>query len=180
MIRRAAALACLLAGLGAAAAADPAVPEPQGYRGEPYRAPVPDTLAGATVLDAAGTADWQAQGAVLIDVLPATRRPAGLPAGTLWRAPVHETLPGAVWLADTGYDRLAPEVERGFVAALERLSHGDRGAALVFFCKADCWMSWNAARRAVALGYGRVGWFPGGTDAWAAEGRALVPAVPAD
>ena len=57
---------------------------------------------------------------------------------------------------------------------------GDRAAALVFFCKADCWMSWNAARRAVALGYGRVGWFPGGTDAWAAEGRALVPAVPAD
>ena len=50
----------------------------------------------------------------------------------------------------------------------------------MFFCKADCWMSWNAARRAVALGYGRVAWFPGGTDAWAAVGRALVPAVPAD
>lgn len=173
-------LAAALALIASGALADPSVPEPQGYRGEPYLAPVPDTLAGATVLDAAGVADWQARGAVLIDVLPAVRPPSGLPEGTIWRAPRHDSLPAAVWLPGTGYDRLSPADEAAFAAALERLSGGDRNAALVFFCKADCWMSWNAARRAVTLGHRRVAWFPGGTDVWAADGRPLVPATPPD
>lgn len=162
----------------AAPAGAQTVPEPPDYRGEPYRAPVPATLAGATVLDAAGTAQWQARGAVLIDVLPVVRRPAGLPAGTVWRQPPHESIPGAVWLPDTGYDRLAPQVEAAFAAALGRLSGGRPDAPLVFFCKADCWMSWNAAKRAVALGYTAVGWFPGGVEAWQAAGGTLAPARP--
>ncbi|HRO13492.1 MAG TPA: PQQ-dependent catabolism-associated CXXCW motif protein [Paracoccus sp. (in: a-proteobacteria)] len=150
----------------------------QPYHGEPYRAPVPDTLAGATVLDAAGTADWQARGAVLIDVLPQIRKPEGLPPGTIWRPPGHDTLAGAVWLPGTGYDRLAPADEAGFAAALDRLARGDKAAPLVFFCKADCWMSWNAAKRALSFGHTQVGWFPGGTDDWLAEGRDMEPAVP--
>ena len=175
--RRAAllALACVW---GGAAAADPAVPEPTGYHGEPYRSAVPDTLAGATVLDATGTAEWQARGAVLIDVLPRVRKPAGLPPGTLWRDLPHDTIAGAVWLPGTGYDRLPPAAEAEFAAALDRLTGGGKAVPLVFFCKADCWMSWNAAKRAVALGHARVGWFPGGTDDWQAEGRALIPATP--
>ena len=47
---------------------------------------------------------------------------------------------------------------------------------MLFFCKTDCWMSWNAAKRAVARGHSQVGWFPGGVDDWQAEGRELVPA----
>lgn len=175
--RRAALLVLACTG-GADAAADPAVPEPAGYHGEPYRSAVPDTLAGATVLDAAGTADWQARGAMLIDVLPRVRKPAGLPPDMLWREPVHDTIAGAFWLPGTGYDRLSPAVETEFRVALNRLTGGDKAVPLVFFCKADCWMSWNAAKRAVALGHARVGWFPGGTDDWQAEGRALAPATP--
>ena len=174
MNRLAAALAMLLLAAAAAVAAPP--PEPQGYRGEPYRAPVPETLAGATVLDLAGTEAWRARGAVLIDVLPEVRRPENLPEGTLWRAPAHRTIPGAVWLPGTGYDVLAPRDEAAFFAALDRLTQGDRTAPLVFFCKTDCWMSWNAAKRAVARGHSQVGWFPGGVDDWQAEGRELVPA----
>lgn len=175
MIRRAAALALLLA---AAPTHADAPAEPPGFRGAPYNAPVPDRLTGGSVLDAAATARWQAEGAVLIDVLPQIRRPEGLPEGTLWRAPGHETIPGAVWLPDTGYDRLAPPLESDFYAALDRLTGGDRSAPLVFFCKADCWMSWNAARRAILRGHSRVGWFPGGTDAWQQAGRELQPATP--
>lgn len=161
-----------------ASPASAAPPEPPGFRGEPYRAEVPDSLAGATVLDLAGVQAWRIQGAVLIDVMPQVRKPDGLPADTLWRQPVHSTIPGAVWLPDTGYDRLAPQDETAFGAALDRLSGGDRTAPLVFFCKADCWMSWNAAKRAVLRGHSRVGWFPEGTDGWLAGGGELVPAVP--
>ncbi len=181
MRRGVAVLALMLAAAAAPVADAPAAfpAEPPGFRGAPYNAPVPATLSGGTVLDAVATARWQAGGAVLIDVLPQRRRPEGLPPGTLWRAPVHETIPGAVWLPDTGYDRLAPQVEAGFDAALDRLTGGDRAVALVFFCKADCWMSWNAARRAILRGHTRVGWFPGGTDDWAAAGRPLQPATAA-
>ncbi|WP_134724929.1 PQQ-dependent catabolism-associated CXXCW motif protein [Paracoccus luteus] len=177
MTARAAAVLAVAALLCAPAAAQ-TVPEPPGYHGEPYRAPVPATLAGATVLDAGGTAEWQAQGAVLIDVLPQVRRPDGLPAGTVWRQPVHLSIPGAVWLPDTGYDRLSPQAQAGFAAALEWLTAGDKGAALVFFCKADCWMSWNAARRAVEMGYASVAWFPGGVEDWQAAGGELTEIAP--
>ena len=37
-------------------------------------------------------------------------------------------------------------------------------------------MSWNAAKRALALGYGNVAWFPDGTDAWEALGLPLSQA----
>jgi PQQ-dependent catabolism-associated CXXCW motif protein len=54
----------------------------------------------------------------------------------------------------------------------------------VFYCLASCWMSWNAAKRALAIGYRHVAWYPDGTDGWAAdhlplELRTPVPRPPA-
>ena len=46
-------LASALALLMLAGPAAAAPPEPQGFHGEPYRSPVPATLAGATVLSLA-------------------------------------------------------------------------------------------------------------------------------
>ena len=43
---------------------------------------------------------------------------------------------------------------------------------LVFYCLRSCWMSWNAARRALAIGYTNVVWYPDGTDGWE---DALLP-----
>jgi rhodanese-related sulfurtransferase len=34
-------------------------------------------------------------------------------------------------------------------------------------------MSWNAAKRAIGLGYRNVIWYPDGTDGWAAAGLPL-------
>ena len=34
-------------------------------------------------------------------------------------------------------------------------------------------MSWNAAKRALALGYAHVAWYPEGADGWAAAGLPL-------
>lgn len=155
-------------GLGTAAWAE--VPEPAGYRGEPYRAPVPATLSGALVLDdAAAHALWWA-GAAFVDVLPAPPRPADLPEGTLWRDAPHDSIPAAIWLPNTGYAGLDPVTRAYFLAGLETATGGDRDAPVVLFCARDCWMSWNAGRRALAQGYTRVAWYPGGIDDWRARG----------
>jgi len=39
-------------------------------------------------------------------------------------------------------------------------------------------MSWNAAKRALALGYKNVAWYPDGTDGWEAAGLPLHEAKP--
>ena len=46
---------------------------------------------------------------------------------------------------------------------------------LVFLCaSARCWLSYNAALRAVRLGYADVRWYRGGIEAWGAGGGALA------
>ena len=53
-------------------------------------------------------------------------------------------------------------------------------APLLFYCLKDCWMSWNAAKRAIALGYRHVYWFPEGTDGWTEAGGTLQAGAPAE
>lgn len=170
--------AALIAILLAAPAQGQTVAEPDGYRGEPYRAPVPATLVGAQVIDTARAMDLHGQGVPFLDVLPRKKRPENLPPGTLWVEEVHRTIPGAVWLYDTGYQELAPAETARLTEGLAAATHGDPAAPVVIFCKADCWMSWNAARRAVALGYSAVNWYPEGVDGWTAGGGELVVATP--
>ncbi len=173
--------AAIAVGLALAAPVAAQVPEPDGFRGEPYRAPVPASLAGATVIDADQALALHEQGAGFVDVFPRTRHPEGLPKGTFWREPQHLTIPGAVWLWDTGYQSLSPAEQARLENGLRQVTGGDPNAPVVIFCRADCWMSWNAARRAVDLGYTAVHWFPEGTDGWlAALGPDLVVAQPVE
>lgn len=144
-------------------------PEPDGYRTEAYRAPVPATLAGATVLTTAMAEELWRSGAGFVDVLPQAPKPAGLPEGTIWRDKPRHSIPGAIWLPNTGYGDLADDTLNYFQAGLRAASDNDTDAPLVFFCLEECWMSWNAAKRAVALGYSSVSWYPDGTDGWAFE-----------
>lgn len=155
------------------------VAEPPGYRMQDYKAPTPATLAGARVLSTtAAQALWQAHAAVFIDVLPQPPRPKGLPPGTLWQPPPRRDIPGSIWLPDVGYGALAAVMQDWFARKLAAASDGTHERLLVFYCLAGCWHSWNAARRALALGYRRVAWYPGGTDDWAAAGFALEPRTP--
>ena len=168
-----------LTALAPAAHAHDVPPEPEGYRMEAYRAPVPATLEGARVLTTdEAHALWE-EGAAFVDVLPRPPRPEGLPEGTIWRPARREDIPGSVWLPDTGFGALSPEDAAYLEAGLRAASGGDPGAPLVFYCKAECWMSWNAAKRArEELGYGSVAWYPEGTDGWAAAGLPLEPREP--
>ncbi|MEP9354486.1 PQQ-dependent catabolism-associated CXXCW motif protein [Xanthobacter sp. KR7-65] len=154
-------------------------PEPDGYRMDAYRAPVPATLAGARVLDTEQAAAlWRAQKAAFVDVLPRPPRPANLPAGTVWRDQPRPSIPGAMWLPNTGFGALSEETEAYLRAGLGAATRGDVNAPLVIFCQRECWMSWNAAKRAIAYGYRDVSWFPEGTEGWAAAGLPLEPVEP--
>ena len=166
---------CLAAGAAANSVAGDTPDEPAGYRTENYRMPVPATLQGARVIDTqAAEVLWRGKSAVFIDVLPRPVKPDNLPANTVWREASHRSIPGAVWLANVGYGVVPEPLLQAFQMQLATLTGGDKAKILVFFCLRDCWMSWNAARRAVSWGYGNVIWFPEGTDGWS---EALLPLV---
>jgi PQQ-dependent catabolism-associated CXXCW motif protein len=155
------------------------VAEPENFRMDEFRAPVPVTLKGAVVLDTDRAENlWQAGQALFIDVLPAPARPPNMVPGTLWLPKARHNIPRSLWLADVGFGHLSEGLENYFRRALDKATGGDKERPLVFYCLADCWMSWNAAKRAMGYGYARVHWYPEGTDGWAAAGLELAASKP--
>ena len=164
---RAALAGVMVLALASAAPAQQDTLEPEDYRTDNYRSPVPATLAGARVLTTEETeAIWRAKSGIFIDVLPRPPKPKNLPEGTVWRDKPRFSIPGSIWLPDTGYGRLAASTEDYLRQGLARSTKGNKSALLVIYCQADCWMSWNAAKRALSLGYSNVAWYPEGTDGW--------------
>ncbi len=175
----AAALCLGFAAAGVVHADEITVPEPDGYRTDAYRKPVPKTLTGARVIGADEAETLLKSGsAVFLDVYPRAPKPANLPAGTVWRDPTHMTIEGAHWLPNVGYGVLSPAFETYFKSRLARLTGDNPARPVVFFCLKDCWMSWNAGKRALSWGYTNVIWFADGTDAWQQAGFDLVKATP--
>jgi len=155
------------------------VAEPDQYRIDNYRAPVPATLAGARVLTTAeAEVIWREKTGAFIDVLPRPPKPANLPATTVWRDKPRFDIAGSIWLPDTGYGNLAADTEHYLKEGLAKATGGRRDTLLVIYCQANCWMSWNAARRALSYGYTHVAWYPDGTDGWERANLPLVEAQP--
>jgi PQQ-dependent catabolism-associated CXXCW motif protein len=179
MRRAAVATLGLFALAGGVAWAQQTPPEPSGYRMNDYRGPTPATLAGARVVTTAEAAELSNTGAAFVDVLPHAPRPANLPPGTIWREKPRMDIPGSIWLPDTGYGALAAVTEKYFHDGLASASGGDPRRWLVFYCLKNCWMSWNAAKRALSIGYKNVAWYPDGTDGWQAAKLPLREANPA-
>ena len=167
------ALACAVLILAGAVQAQPA-PAEHGYadedrdwgiaptnrlRQQPYHGPTPRQIPGAQVVQ---TRQLQAMlsglgSPILIDVLSEDG---------------HVTLAGAVWLsgAGRGANFLDP-VQSILTRLLAQLAGGDTARPMVFFCaNSQCWLSYNAALRAVAAGYSNVYWYRGGIEAWTAAG----------
>lgn len=144
-----------------------AAPEPDGYRLDDYQSGTPLTVEGRAALDtAAARRLWETHAAVFIDVLPAPRRPDNLAPGAIWAPVPRRDIPGSIWLPEVGRGVLSEPIETWFRSSLERLSAGDKAATLVFYCRGDCWMSWNATKRALAWGYAGAQWYRDGTDGW--------------
>lgn len=143
------------------------VNEPDDYKMEHYRGPVPMSLDGATVVGSESAhALWKTDRVAFIDVLPRAPKPKNLPKGTLWRDKPRHSIPGSIWLPNVGYGALADITHEYFKSGLAKVSNGDLDHPVVFFCLDECWMSWNAAKRAIEYGHTHVFWFPEGTDGW--------------
>ena len=150
-----------------------------GFRMERYRAPVPADIPGGITLDSAAVVSLHnSDDAIFIDVYP----PKGLgpdPLDGHWViTETRESIPGAIWLPEVGRGHLEDDARDYFSRNLARLSEEDKAVSLVFFCTADCWQSWNAARRAIQLGYSNIQWYPLGSDGWQEIGQPLSRVYP--
>jgi PQQ-dependent catabolism-associated CXXCW motif protein len=149
-----------------------------GYRIAHYRAPVRQPPAGVGRIAPAAAAQLVAdRDAIFIDVLPAEgghREPDGR-----WRlASPHESIAGAHWFPEAGRGQPDPAIAQAFAKGIARLTQRQGGRMLILFCRADCWMGWNAAKRLRAMGYGNIWWLAQGTDGWRDLGLPLAPVRP--
>ncbi|MGQ0673821.1 MAG: rhodanese-like domain-containing protein [Hyphomicrobium sp.] len=150
-----------------------------GYRIARYRAPVPDEAPGARRVDLDAVEALVADpGTVLLDVMAAEGAGPD-PATGEWRlSKPRQHIPGSVWLPEVGRGVLDPGIEHYFKSHLDRLTGGDKSRRILIYCLADCWMGWNAAKRAASYGYTAVHWYPEGTDGWRDWDGPLAPAMP--
>ena len=143
-----------------------------------YRAPTPSTVASGVVLETDVAHElWRSGNAVWIDVLPAPRRPPNLPTPALWMpfAPIRHF--GQPRLPDVGRGALSPELERYFRDHLDVATKSRRDTPVVFYCLADCWMGWNATKRAASWGFTRLYWYRDGIDGSAGGGSRTGPGL---
>jgi PQQ-dependent catabolism-associated CXXCW motif protein len=152
----------------------------QGYRVADYRSPLPQAPPAGQRIDTRGIQRLLEEAdPVLIDVLAITLRAESADFGLAWLPTMRrQHLPGSVWLPNVGHGRLEPCMRDWFEHNLRRLSGGDKERPLVFYCVTDCWMSWNAVKRADALGYRNLYWYPEGSDGWTEAGLPLVTGDP--
>ena len=91
-----------------------------------------------------------------------------------------EALPNAVpaaWLSQPGSFNDAAQQQA--VQMLAQRTQGRKDVALVFYCLSrECWMSYNAALRAINAGYTNVLWYRGGIEAWKMAGLPTQQAGP--
>lgn len=121
---------------------------------------------------------WRRGETIFIDVMPQAPKPKNLPEGTYWRERPRDAIPGSYWLANVGYGRLHPASEKWFRRKLEILTSRNKKKPILFYCLNNCWMSWNAAKRALSYGYENVIWYPEGTDGWSFENYPLMRRYP--
>lgn len=150
-----------------------------GYRIARYRSPTPESVPGGRRIVAADVpALIRDEQAILVDVMPTEGGRADPETGEWYLPKRHSNIAGSAWLADVGFGHITAEQSKYFSDHLAALTFGQHARALIFYCMADCWMSWNAVQRATALGYTNVYWLSEGTDGWQDWGGELVDAKP--
>jgi PQQ-dependent catabolism-associated CXXCW motif protein len=151
-----------------------------GYRIDRYRSPVTAKLPVGQQITLEQLDKLIASAKpVLVDVMAAEGAGPDPETG-VWRlSHEHKTISGAVWLPDVGKGKLEQRLNQYFKENLAALTDNDLKRAVVIFCMADCWMSWNAVQRAVSYGYINVYWYAEGVNGWTEwEDRKLVAVSP--
>jgi len=159
--------------------AEHALFDAQGYRTARYRAPVQADPAPAAVIGLAEALALEpGRDALFLDVMPVE---AGVrdPATGVWTlSTAHLTIPGALWFPETGRAPVDPALWRALETAVRDARRAAPDAPVIVFCRTDCWMGWNAARRLALRGIANVRWLAEGTDGWHTAGRPLTAATP--
>jgi len=126
----------------------------------PMHGPTPNQIPGGQVVTTKGLVPLLKQGIAVhvFDVLGAGRSlPDAIPAA--WAS-----VPG-------NFD---DQTQQQMAQMLRQVTRGNPEVPLVFYCQGpQCWMSYNAALRAIALGYRNVLWYRGGVEAWQHAGMSL-------
>ena len=152
----------------------PPVSEPSGYWTGPTNSPVPTTLSGAKVISSthatACTPCWITKHPVLVDVSSAPRRPDNMAPGAPWLPLPHHAIPGTLWIPGPGAGEIPAPVESFFRQQLAKATDNDPTRPVVIYCHKSCWLSWNAAKRALSYGYQHVYWYRDGIEGWKAAG----------
>ncbi len=163
----------------AATHSDAAVPEPADFWNGPVNAPTPGTLSGGTVIRASDLAALlKTDRVVVVDVSSSPPRPEKLAPQAVWMPPPHAVIPGSLWFAGVGNGTLDAATDGFYRRRLGEATANDLRRPLVVYCHERCWLSWNAAKRAIRYGYQRVYWFPDGIEGWKAAGFATSVAQP--
>ncbi|HEY0342441.1 MAG TPA: rhodanese-like domain-containing protein, partial [Steroidobacteraceae bacterium] len=144
--------------------------EPTGYWTGPINSPVPATLTGGKVINTAHQLRTllNRPGTVIVDVSNAPRRPDNLATGAPWLPLPHPAIPGTLWIPGAGLGAIPTLLDDFFRKQLATATGGDLSRWLVIYCHQACWLSWNAARRAISYGYRNVYWYRDGIEGWQA------------
>jgi rhodanese-related sulfurtransferase len=132
-------------------------PTGQLHPGAPH-GPTPNQIPGGQVITTKGVVSLM-QGAgvpfLLLDVLGS-----------------GEVLPGALPAAGAAAPgSFQDQTQQQFGQFLSQATQRRTDMPLVFYCQGiNCWMSYNAALRAIHLGYKNVLWYRGGLEAWKLAG----------
>lgn len=132
------------------------VPAPTQLHHE-FHAPTPNSIPGGQLITTdrllALYQQGQQNGLLVFDVLG---------AGPGQMLPMAQNAVGA---AQPG--SFNDQTQQQFGQYLEQVTQGSKGRPMVFYCQGvQCWMSYNAALRAIQLGYTQVYWYRGGVEAW--------------
>ena len=134
-----------------------------GYRSKSYRSPTPTDTSFATVVDAQDIVKLlkENEHVVVIDVVPLEMNGA-----TFIQAKDHEGIVNSIWLPNVGFGEIDRMTQNYLVDNLNIAMHKNNNTLFIFYCKIDCWMSWNAARRAASLGFKNIFWYKNGIEGW--------------
>ncbi len=84
----------------------------------------------------------------------------------------EEVIPGAVSAVPASQPgSFNDQTQAEFAGFLQQMTGGNKETPVIVYCLSDhCWMSYNAALRAINIGYTNVLWYRGGIEAWKAAG----------
>ncbi len=150
-----------------------------GYRLSHYRAVVPDTVPGGKRVTTEEAEQLFKSGNVaFIDVMPSTGASFDPKTGEWRLTKKHVHIPGSKWLPGVGGGNPGVALVTYFAENLGAITAGDKTSAILIYCQSDCWMAWNAVKRAASFGYTNIYWYPDGVNGWTDWDNPTAPAEP--